>query len=102
MSSINNGDDLTKMKITCGVCKQQFSVPKPRLEISNNTFCSVVTGPHQDIIRCIMPKCRTPYVLMLGINEHSQLIWGVQPVDEKFVAEATGSAVIKPNLTLAN
>lgn len=97
-----NGTDQSKMQIVCGSCKQVFSIDKPKLEISNNTFCSVVTGPHEKILRCINNKCRQAAVLMLGINEHGQLIWGAQPVDEDFVAKVTGTAIVKPNLILAH
>lgn len=96
-----NGDK-PKVDIICPACKQHFSTPMPRLEISNSFSTSCITAAHPNPVRCINAKCRTPGILMLGLNPQSQLGWGWQPVKEEFIAEQTGSSIIKPDLHIVN
>ena len=99
---MSNNGTTPKVDIICPACQQHFSTKMPRLEISNNFSASVVMGAHPEPVRCINGKCRQPGILILGFNQQAQLIWGWQPVKEEFVAEQTGTTIIKPDLYIAH
>lgn len=91
-----NRTESTKLQIKCPACQQVFSAKLPELEISNALYCSIVTGSHDKLVRCI---CGQHFVLMIY---GAQAVWNCQPVGEDVVEKVSGSKIIKPNLVLAH
>ncbi len=89
-----------KIPIACPRCQQQFSVPKPPIEVSNNLRTSLIIMVHPKLFYCPNAKCHTPFTYVFA--PQYQVGIGVQPVNDEAVKEVEGTSIVKPAIQLVH
>jgi transcription elongation factor Elf1 len=84
----NNGNN--KHTIDCTACQQRFSAKMPKIEILNGGHSSVITGVHEQTVKC--PKCGQAFLWC--ITSASRISWGVTPIAEEYRRRLEGTDII--------